>query len=299
MNDSFGRPVHHIRISINDDCNLNCFYCHREGQIDSTKKMSPGEIEKILMVAKELGISRVKFTGGEPLIRKDLPDIIRRASKYMTDVSLTTNGTLLGPIAKILRDAGLNRINISLDTLDENRYMKITGKKLLGRVLDGLSAAVSSGLHPVKINIVAFSDSTTDELMKIVREAWRRGGIPQIIEQVDMNSAGYPDISEVENHISSLAVSERERDVQSRKIYTLKDNENNLKDVEIVRPMHNTLFCSKCSRIRVTCDGFLKPCLMHNDGLVDILTPMREGKSTEELTKLFYEVIMNRYPYWR
>ena len=299
MKDRFGRPVKHIRISINDDCNLDCFYCHREGQIDSTKKMSPVEIEKILMVAKELGISRVKITGGEPLIRKDLPDIIRRASKYMSDVSLTTNGTLLGPLAEILHEAGLNRVNISLDTLDGNRYGKITGKDLHGKVLDGISAAVRAGLHPVKINIVALFDSSMDELMKIVREAWRLGAIPQIIEQVDMNSAGYPDITNVEKHISSLAISERERKVQGRKIYTMEDEDNNLKDVEVVRPIHNTRFCSKCSRIRVTCDGLLKPCLMHNEGLVDALTPIRRGESMDELTKLFHEVIMNRYPYWR
>ena len=242
MKDRFGRPVKHIRISINDDCNLDCFYCHREGQIDSTKKMSPVEIEKILMVAKELGISRVKITGGEPLIRKDLPDIIRRASKYMSDVSLTTNGTLLGPLAEILHEAGLNRVNISLDTLDGNRYGKITGKDLHGKVLDGISAAVRAGLHPVKINIVALFDSSMDE-----------------------------------KHISSLAISERERKVQGRKIYTMEDEDNNLKDVEVVRPMHNTRFCSKCSRIRVTCDGLLKPCLMHNEGLVDALTPIRRG----------------------
>jgi len=299
MKDPFGRPVNSIRISINDECNLNCFYCHREGQIDSTKKMSPGEIEKILMVAKELGISRVKLTGGEPLIRKDLPHIIRRASEYMSDVSLTTNGTLLGPLAETLHEAGLNRVNISLDTLDGNRYGKITGKHLLEKVLDGISAAVGSGLHPVKINIVALSDSSKDELMKIVRIVWRLGAIPQIIEIVDMNSAGYPDISDIENHISSLAVSVRERDIQSRKIYAMEDEDKKVKDVEIVRPMHNTRFCSKCSRIRVTCDGLLKPCLMHNEGLVDILSPIRRGESVEELTKLFYEVIMNRYPYWR
>ena len=299
MKDPFGRAVNSIRISINHECNLKCFYCHGEGQNEGLEKMSPGEIETILMVAKEFGISKVKFTGGEPLLRKDLPDIIRRTSKHMNDVSLTSNGTLLGPLAKILHDAGLTRINISLDTLDEEKYRKITGKKLLEKVLEGISAAVRSGLHPVKINIVALSDTSVDDLMKIIREAWRLHGIPQIIEQVDMNSAGYPDITDVENFISNLAVSEKERRVQGRKIYTIEDEDNNVKDVEIVRPMHNTRFCSKCSRIRVTSHGLLKPCLMHNHGLVDILTPIRQGESMEKLISLFQKAIMNRYPYWR
>jgi len=297
MNDPYGRPVKSIRISVTEDCNLNCFYCHNEGQLPSKTIMLPWEIEKILSVAEMLGIKDVKFTGGEPLLRKDIMEIIKRASKHMNDVSLTTNGTLLAPVAKELYNAGLNRVNISLDSSDREKYKKITGKDMLDKVLDGISAAVEAGLYPVKVNIVALSD--VDDMMKTVKDVWRMNAMPQIIELVNVGEIGYSNILHIEKFIASRAIKVRERNMHRRKIYTLKDDDGCPREIEIVRPMHNTQFCANCTRIRVTSGGLLKPCLMHNDGLVDILTPLRKGAGMEELVELFKKAIMNRFPYWR
>ena len=298
MKDFYGRPVKSIRISVTEDCNLNCFYCHNEGQLPSKTIMSPEEIEQILSIAEMLGIRDVKFTGGEPLLREDIIDIIRRASKHMKDVSLTTNGTLLAPMAKKLYDAGLNRINVSLDSSDREKYKKITGKDMLDKVLDGISAAVEAGLYPVKVNIVALSDDIED-MMKTVKDVWRMGAMPQIIELVNVGETTSPNILRIEKFIASRAIKVRERNMHRRKIYTLKDDNGCPREVEIVRPMHNTEFCANCTRIRVTSGGMLKPCLMHNQGLVDILTPLRKGAGREELVMLFKKAIMNRFPYWR
>jgi len=298
MKDLYGRPVKSIRISVTDDCNLNCSYCHNEGQPSSKTIMSPEEIEKILSIAEVLGMKDVKFTGGEPLLRKDIIDIVKRASKHMNDVSLTTNGTLLAPIAKKLRDAGLNRVNISLDSSDRKKYKEITGKDMLDQVLEGISAAVEADLYPVKVNIVALSDDMND-LMKTVKDVWRMNAMPQIIELVNVGNNDYSNILHVEEFIASRAIKVRERSMHRRKVYTLEDDNGCLKEVEIIRPMHNTEFCANCTRIRVTSGGLLKPCLMHNQGLVDILTPLREGAEMEELIALFKDAIMNRFPYWR
>ncbi len=299
MEDNYGRPVKNIRISLLDECNLNCYYCHHEGQSASKITMTPEEIEKIIMIAEKLDIKKIKFTGGEPLIRNDIIDIIARASKYMDDVSMTTNGTLLAPLADELYNAGLTRINVSLDTLDKKRYKEISGTDKVDRVLAGIRTAVTAGLNPVKVNIVAFSDTGHDDLMRTVDEVWNLNAIPQIIELVDLNGVSSSDISHVEDFISSKAIKVRERNMHRRKIYTLETSNGELKEVEIVRPMHNTVFCANCSRIRVTNDGLLKPCLMHNNGLVDILTPLRRGASSEELIALFQKTVKNRVPYWR
>jgi len=298
MNDPYGRPTKSIRISVNNNCNLDCYYCHNEGQFTSNIVMSPDEIEKIIFLAKKLDITKVKFTGGEPLLRKDIIDIIYRASKYMDDISITTNGTLLSSLANDLKKSGLNRVNVSLDSINPEKYKKITGKNLLDKALNGIKAAVKAEIHPVKVNIVALSDMNIEDIMKIVKKVWSMKGIPQIIELVDIDDKNYMDISQIEKYIISKAVNVKERSMHKRKIYGLIDEDGNVKNVEIVRPTHNTEFCANCSRIRVTSNGFLKPCLMHNNGLVDILSSIRNGDDDEKQLELFKSAIMNRAPCW-
>jgi len=298
MKDRFGRPTRSIRISITERCNQNCYYCHREGQPFAPGEMTPGEVERIMMVGSELGMEHVKFTGGEPLVRDDILDIVGASVRYMKDISLTTNGTLLAPIAGKLREAGLHRINISLDTLDAKRYENITGKNMLPQTLQGIRSAVSAGLHPVKVNIVVLADTSRDDVFDTIGEIWKMGAKPQVIEPIGSDDLCSGEISRIEQYFASRAVDVRERTMHKRKIYTLETNDGG-KEVEVVRPMHNTVFCSNCTRIRVTSGGLLKPCLMHNEGLVDILGLMREGASFEELKDIFREAIMNRAPYWR
>ena len=299
MKDLHDREIRNIRISVNDECNLHCYYCHHEGQLPENGQMSPKEIGKILTLSRELGMKKVKFTGGEPLLREDIFEIIKHASGMMEDVSLTTNGAFPGVTAVQLQKAGLNRINISLDTINKERYAKITGDDRLASVLDFIKASVDAGLFPVKINIVWLEDSTFKDLMETIKYIWERGAKPQVIELVDMDDKSQTRFTEVEEKIAELAVDVKERAMHRRKIYFLKDVKGELKEVEVVRPMHNTEFCANCSRLRVTSGGQLKPCLMHNEGLVDLLGPIRKGAGDKELIELFKLAINNRYPYWR
>jgi cyclic pyranopterin phosphate synthase len=151
LKDPYNRPVSNLRISLTPKCNLSCMYCHREGEKNPTGPISAAEIAEILRVAAGFGIRSVKFTGGEPTLRTDLIDIVRSVPAGM-ESSITTNGTLLAGLAADLKQAGLRRVNVSLDSLDPATYKKITGTDRLSDVLDGIDAALETGLTPIKLN---------------------------------------------------------------------------------------------------------------------------------------------------
>ena len=155
ISDTFGRPVRSMRLSVTAKCDLSCSYCHNEGQVDPGREMSVEEIDRLLEIAHLSGINKVKLTGGEPLIRTDIIDIVRVASKWMEEVSMTTNGTHLASLSSELKSAGLKRVNISLDSHDADKYKEATGFDKLHDVLEGIRMAVEAGLEPVKVNIVA------------------------------------------------------------------------------------------------------------------------------------------------
>ena len=151
IKDRFGRPITGLRISVNYECNLNCFYCHREGCPASSSEMTPEEIGKIVGAATEFGVRKVKLTGGEPLLRGDIIDVISAVARPgIEEVSMTTNGTLLAGVARELAGVGLTRVNISLDTLDPETFTRITGSDSLSDVFAGIDAAIDAGLKPVK-----------------------------------------------------------------------------------------------------------------------------------------------------
>jgi len=269
--------------------------------------MTPEEIEKILKIARSLDIRKVNFTGGEPLVRKDIVEIIDRASPIMDrDVSLTTNGTLLSKYAQDLKEAGLNRVNISLDTLDREKYKRITGMDLLKNAIEGIYAAVDAGLNPVKLNMVLLKGINEDEVESLIRFSAESGTVLQIIEleaPVEKENTSFfkkyhVNPKFIEEHLEGIAEKIVYNELHRRKRFIF-NFDGRKAEVEIVRPMHNTEFCMYCTRIRLTSDGKLKPCLLRNDNLVDILTPMRNGASGEELKKLFIEAIMRREPYWK
>lgn len=298
MEDRFGRPTRSIRISITQRCNQNCHYCHGEGQLGDVSEMTPQEIEKIISVAARLGMKSVKYTGGEPLVRDDLVDIIRMSRDHMSDISLTTNGTLLCGVVGELCSAGLDRVNISLDTIQRARYRDITGRDQLSMALSGIRSAVEVGLSPVKVNVVVLEDSSVDDVMNTMEQIWGMGAKPQLIEPIFSADTTSGKISWIEKVLARKSVGETERKMHKRKIYTLFV-QGEEKEVEVVRPMHNSRFCANCTRIRVTSNGFIKPCLMHNDGLVDILGPIRQGASLGALENIFTKAVMNRAPYWK
>jgi cyclic pyranopterin phosphate synthase len=264
--------------------------------------MTAGEIVRIAKIAVSLGISRIKLTGGEPLMRKDLPQIISgiAALTGLRDLSLTTNGLLLDTFAKELHERGLRRVNISLPSLRAETYYKLTGGKIQ-EALAGVKAATDAGFCPVKLNMVLLKDMNVDDVPDMIEYAERTGTILQLIELDPINvsnayySTYYKSLDSQEDTLREKAVSIEKRPfMHNRLIYHLPNV-----SVEVVHPIENSDFCMHCTRMRVTSDGKLKPCLMRNDNLTDILTPLREGASDEQLKQLFVKANLLREPFNR
>jgi len=302
--DSCGRPLLNLRIAVTNQCNLRCRYCHGEGEEtgrhNENSEMTVNEIIRIARIAGSLGISRIKLTGGEPLFRKDILEIVEGIASVegVTDLSMTTNGTLLAALAKELRKRRLTRVNISLPTLNAETYHKLTG----GRVddaLEGVKAAVQAGFYPVKLNMIILKCATDYDFEAMLDFARQTGTILQLIELEPVNITdsyyllNHEDLDEYENALKQKASSvETRRYMQNRRVYHLPDV-----DVEVVHPTENTEFCLHCTRLRVTSNGKLKPCLMRGDNLIDILTPMRDGANDAQLVELFKLANQKRQPY--
>ncbi|MEM2319184.1 MAG: GTP 3',8-cyclase MoaA [Candidatus Bathyarchaeia archaeon] len=301
--DKYGRPLLNLRISLTKPCNLHCAYCHAEGEdknAEAAAEMTCEEIIRIVRVAASLGISNVKLTGGEPLLRKDIIEIVKgiAATPGVKELSMTTNGTLLAPIAKQLRMSGLKRVNISLPTIDGETYCKLTGGRL-ENVLEGVKAAVEAGLTPVKLNMLLLNGVNDAQVPEMIRFAKETGTVLQLIELEPINisreyyAAYHKSLDAYERMLEQNALKvESRKYMQNRRVYHLPGVK-----VEVVRPMENTDFCKHCTRLRVTSDGKLKPCLMRNDNTVNVLTPMRNGATDQELIELFKLANERRQPY--
>jgi cyclic pyranopterin phosphate synthase len=290
LRDSYGRPVTNLRISLTSRCNLSCIYCHAEGEKNPEAEMSAQEIIDIMHVAVKFGIRGIKFTGGEPLLRPDLLEIIRAVPPGI-ESSLTTNGILLLDMAGDLKHAGLRRVNVSLDSLNHDTYKRITGSDRLNEVLAGIDAALRVGLTPVKLNMVVLygiNDNEVDDFISYVRG--NRHLVLQLIELMHFNDCKYHgDLQGVEAMLASRASQVLTRRMHHRKKYCLDGAE-----VEIVRPLHNTEFCAYCNRLRVTSDGKLKPCLLRTDNHITI-----RGKKGAELEALFRKAVEQREPFFK
>ncbi len=295
LTDKFGRTVKSLRISITNRCNYDCIYCHHEGDTNSTGEMSVETISKIVHVASTMGVNKVKFSGGEPLIRKDFEDILSSLPK-LRDVSVTTNGSFLkGGRAQDLKDAGLDRVNVSLDSLDPNIYRFITNSapNMLNGVLDGIHSAVDAGLTPVKLNMVLLkgvNDDEIDDMLDFTR-TYNGQVILQLIELMDFNDVSeyQIDANSIEADLTLRADEIRVRTMHRRKKYIIDGAE-----VELVRPVDNSEFCANCNRLRVTADGKLKPCLLVNDNLVDVA-----DTSIEDMPQMLKYAVSLRVPYCR
>ena len=290
LRDPYNRPVSNLRVSLTPKCNLSCIYCHREGEESPKDQLSGEDIAEILRVAAQFAIRSVKFTGGEPLLRPDLSEIIRSVPDGM-ESSLTTNGTLLADCASGLKDAGLRRVNVSLDSLNPETYKKITGIDRLDDVLEGITAAVDAGLTPVKLNMVVLkgvNDTEIDDFLAYVRG--NRNLVLQLIELMQFNDCNHHgDLQGLEDALASRSTQIITRRMHHRKKFCLDGAE-----VEVVRPLHNTEFCAFCNRLRVTSDGKLKPCLLRTDNHIDI-----RGKKGAELEALFRRAVALREPFYK
>ena len=289
LKDPYDRTVTNLRISLTSRCNLRCIYCHAEGEVNPREEMSVEDLAELMQVGAKFGIKSIKFTGGEPLLRRGLLDIVRSVPPGI-ESSMTTNGTLLAKLAAPLKEAGLARVNVSLDSLSPERYKSITGKDCLEDVLAGIDTAIEVGLTPVKLNMVLLEGINEDELddfMAFVRG--KRDLILQVIELMEFNECKFhADVDSVEQELDERATRIVTRRMHHRKKYCLDGAE-----VEVVRPLHNTEFCAFCNRLRVTSDGKLKPCLLRSDNLVDI-----RGKHGEELEAAFREAVDRREPFF-
>ncbi|MBP1953202.1 cyclic pyranopterin phosphate synthase [Halarchaeum rubridurum] len=297
LEDGFGREVTGVRVSLTDRCNFDCVYCHNEGLGDTRGPMDPQEGEmsaddvvRFLDVVEGFGVDSVKFTGGEPMLRDDLEEIVARTPDSM-EVSLTTNGTFLPERAEGLVEAGVSRVNVSQDALDEDAFREVTQSGAYGQVIEGVKAAVEAGLDPVKLNMVLFQET--------------KGYVPEMVDYVAANDGlrlqliefmpelvGKPewavDIDAVHDWLAGRADRVETREMHDRKRYWVDGGM-----VEIVDPVGNEEFCANCHRVRVTHEGYLKGCLNRNDDLRSM------GEMTRgEIATTFRETVRNRVPYY-
>ncbi|MEM2422601.1 MAG: GTP 3',8-cyclase MoaA, partial [Candidatus Bathyarchaeia archaeon] len=279
--DKYNRPLLNFRIAVTPACNQNCFYCHREGYINNLTLLSVNEIIRITKIAAEFGVKTVKITGGEPLMRKDIKEIIKglKGIQGLEDISLVTNAKLLTEeLAFELKDAGLSRVNISLPSLTPTIYKRITGGEING-ALRGIKAAINAGLTPVKLNMVILKGLNDHEINVMIDAARNIGATLQLIEFEPVNISFkeyikyHLSLDKIEKEIAKKAEKVEIRNfMHNRKVYTIDGVK-----VEVVKPIENTEFCAHCTRMRLTFDGKLKPCLMRSDNLVDVLPYLRSG----------------------
>lgn len=290
---SYGRKITYLRISITDKCNLRCRYCMPEEGVPHTphdKILRAEELRRLTGIFCSVGITKIRITGGEPLVSRILlPFVSSLADLCLEDLSLTTNGQLLPQMAEQLKKAGINRVNISLDSLNPERFSWITRGGDLQKTLDGIDAALEAGLNPVKINTVMVRGYNDDEAIDIALLAKDR---PLHIRFIEFMPLGEHMIWGPESYISRRETIEKIASLGTltpRQVYG-----NGPAEVFTIPGFMGTIgfidamsghFCSSCNRLRLTCDGRLYSCL-HNQEYTDLLGPLRAGASDKELLGL-------------
>ena len=294
--DSFGRAHDNLRISVTDRCNIRCFYCMPEKGVQFMERneiLSFEEIERFVRVAVRLGITKLRVTGGEPLVRRDLPVLVRKLAAIpgVQDLALTTNAVLLAEMAEPLYEAGLRRINIHLDTLDRERFVRITRRDDLARVLAGIEACLRLGYGPVKLNAVAVKGLTEPDIVPLARFCRDRGIEPRFIEFMPLDAQQLWDRTRVLSADEILQVLSREisplvdipdRDPRAPATeYRYADGGGRVGFIaSVTRP-----FCLNCNRIRLTSDGKLRYCLFAIEE-TDVKALLRSGASDDDIAQL-------------
>jgi cyclic pyranopterin phosphate synthase len=299
IRDSFGRSINYLRVSVTDRCNLRCLYCMPpEGvaQIPHSEIISYEEIRTVAQAAAELGIDKIRLTGGEPLVRAELPELIKMLSQIegIRELSLTTNGTLLKKYALELKQAGLSRVNVSLDTLKTDRFQYITRLGRLKDVLEGIEAAEEAGFKPVKINTVVMRGINDDEILDFARMTCDTGWHVRFIELMPFKGvAEFVPSVELRQHISLLGELEPCASMTGNgpaRYYRLAGAKGT---IGFISPLSELSFCSRCNRIRLTPDGKLRPCLLGEDE-IDLRMSLRNNASVEELKRLMLQAVASK-----
>lgn len=298
MKDKWSRDIEYLRISVTDRCNLRCFYCMPDEGIDKifhSEVLSFEELYEIVKLAVELGIKKVRITGGEPLVRLGIVDFIYKISKLpgLEDIAMTTNGILLEKYAQDLKKAGLKRLNISLDTLHKDKFKKITRRGDLGQVLKGMKEAQRVGLSPIKINTVIMKGINDDEIQDFVRLSYEKSYQVRFIELMPMGEAEdiedkrFMSNEEVISKIPGLIPIVEGKDLGPAKYYRLSGAKGK---IGFISPMSNH-FCKTCNRLRLTADGKIRPCL-HSNVEIDIKDALRN--KNEDIKKILQDAILSK-----
>jgi len=309
MQDRYGHRISYLRVSITDRCNERCTYCmphELQEWLPREEILTFEETLRLIRIATELGVSKVRITGGEPLTRRGVIGLIREVPKIprLHDVGLSTNGTLLArevepgtTMARAVRSAGVRSVNVSLDTLDRRVYSEITGRDMHRQVLDGIEAAIAAGFDQIKLNTVLMRDRNEDQLIPLIEFAGSRNLILRFIEMMPVSTT---EVLDEENFMSILAT---KRMIESRYGSLVPDPEfrtngpatyyqipGRRQRIGFIGAMTNLHFCESCNKLRLTCDGKLRPCLGSYLEF-DIMKPLRAGASDEQLRQFFLDVV--------
>ena len=297
ITDRFGRTFNYLRLAVNEICNLRCIYCMPEEGLKFKEKhkiLRKNEIFRLIQIATDLGVSKIRFTGGEPLLRKEIVEIINFTKKIKTvkSINLTTNGILLSNMLNELKSSGVCGINISIDTLNPEKYKTISRRDSLDQVLDSFHQIINQNLFKIKINVVAMKNFNDDELVDFVeltkynditvrfielmpfdsRQIWKTGKFYKAGEILSDLKLNY-------NHLNKVQGSSTEYHIFRLKGYVGK--------VAII-PSYTRSLCGKCNRIRITADGNLLNCLYSQNG-INLLSPIRDNFSNSEIKKIIIE----------
>ncbi len=299
--DNYNRSISYLRISVTDRCNLRCVYCMPEEGVKRRPMrdiLTYEEIALVVRAAAELGISKVRLTGGEPLARLEVVDLVRMIAAVpgIDDLAMTTNGTLLAQQATALAEAGLHRVNVSLDTLQPERFRRITRRGELADVLAGIEAARAAGLTPVKINTVVVRGLNDDEVLDFARLTQRDSWHVRFIEMMpigantDWAGDGYVSVAQMRQWIgeglAGLIPAKTTVGNGPAKYYRLPGATGT---IGFISPISEH-FCYQCNRLRLTADGRLRPCLLSDDE-IDLRTPLRQGAGVDEIRDLVIQSI--------
>lgn len=300
--DNHGRPLNYVRLAVTDRCNLRCFYCMPEEGIRYLPKkdlLTFEEIERLITLLASMGITKVRLTGGEPFVRTDLMKLIRKIATIsgIRDIHITTNGVLTAPYIHELKQLGIASVNLSLDTLDENRFKAITRRDEFSNVMNTLNELLRHDI-PVKINAVVMDGKNTDDILPLVALTKEKNISVRFIEEMPFNGEGahyeqltwtYKKILErIKENFPSL---EKIKDPDNTTAYHYRIPEYK-GDIGIIAAFSRT-FCGTCNRIRLTAQGVLKTCL-YDDGVLNIRDLMREGKVDEEIQSALMTAFHNR-----
>jgi len=302
--DDFGRAINYLRVSVTDRCNLRCVYCMPEEGIEKqphTKILRYEELALVVRAAAEMGISKIRLTGGEPLARLGLPGFVRMVAQTpgIDDLSMTTNGTLLARHARALAEAGLQRVNISLDSLRPERFRQITRRGQLADVWAGLEAARANGLTPIKFNMVVIRGMNDDEISDFARRTITHGWHVRFIElmpigaNVDWAASGSVSIPEmrarIETEVGPLTAVHGPTGNGPARYYQLPGAEGTIGFIGAL----SDHFCGTCNRLRLTADGHLRPCLL-SDYEIDLRPALRDSLDLEAVKSILAQAIRSK-----